>query len=186
MRDMHDGIGGHLIGLKALAQRNPNEQNPVVFAEHIDKALIDLRFVINSLDSTSQTVSSLLGAMRVRWQQLSSSQNIELIWRVARQENLNKLGPSKTLQLMRILEESFTNCLKHSGANTITISSGHTTDVSWIEVADNGIKEWEESNGNGIANMHYRAEQIGGILTIKKNANSCTLRLEIKLNSKSE
>ncbi len=177
MRDMHDGLGGHLISLKALA--DDQQTNKQHIRSQVDSALVDLRLVINSLDVTSQSISTLLGSMRTRWQQLSQSQNIKLIWKVSSEVRSNKLGPTRTLQIMRILEEAFTNCIKHSDATEITVSNGVDTETIWIMIRDNGQSSNKSSSGRGIDNMHHRANRIGAILNIEGTTGGQIVRLSL-------
>ena len=179
MRDMHDGLGGHLIGLKALAENRDENPNIKRIQDHINHALIDLRFVINSLDRTSKTIPMLLGSMRKRWQQLCESKDIELNWYTANSDRELVLGPSKMLQTMRILEEAFSNVLKHSGATKISIAYTSNEEQHTIRVADNGRWMQNNSQGRGIANMHYRAEQIGAKILVQKSEEGSEVSLRI-------
>ena len=177
MRDMHDGLGGHLIGLKALTEKRQEKTNINRIREHIDHALIDLRFVINSLDRTSKTISMLLGSMRKRWQQLCDSKDIKLRWQTVNSAENLVLGPSKMLQTMRILEEAFSNSIKHSGANNIEVHYRIDQGTHIIEIHDNGMLPWLKSEGRGVANMHYRAQQIAAELSINKMSDGCVVKL---------
>ena len=179
MRDMHDGIGGHLVGLKALAENQPGANDMRAIRNQTNRALADLRFVISSLDATSQSIPSLLGAMRSRWQQLSAANNKALHWEVSSIENAKELGPHTTLQIMRILEEAFTNCLKHSGGSEIHIQNGVNDDGQWVQIADNGCVVGPIKAGKGINNMEYRANDIGAELSVDGQKSGCRVVLRI-------
>ena len=178
MRDMHDGLGGHLVGLKSLTEAKKPKLKKVKI--QVDRALTDLRLVINSLDVTSQSLSTLLGSMRNRWQQLCDTQSIDLIWKVRSGLDQNKLGPNRTLQIMRILEEAFTNCLKHSNANKITLSSGLDAQTLWVSIQDNGQCSSPGNDGRGLENMRHRANLIGAQLEISNSDSGYIVKLNLK------
>jgi signal transduction histidine kinase len=182
MRDMHDGIGGYLVGIKSLmdakAPSVPDIRN------YVDLALADLRLVVNSLDVTSQNLSSLLGSMRSRWQTVAENKECKLIWDVSRTKVEHQFGPSKTLDIMRILEEAFTNSLKHGQPGNIQITSGELTEDAtlWIEVINPSINRHHTAQpGRGLKNMAQRAEKIGAKLIVRESLTHHRLRLEIPL-----
>jgi len=178
MRDMHDGIGGYLIGLKSLVESNKSERKSI--KAHIDKILVDLRIVINSLDVTSQSVSTLLGSMRPRWQQIADNANIKLKWEVSASIT-TKLGPHTTLQIMRIVEEAFTNSIKHSGASLITVRTSHLDlDQSLrIEMLDNGDRQVNPDRGHGVKNMMHRARAIDAQIIFNTDHSGTQILLEL-------
>ncbi len=71
-------------------------------------------------------------------------------------------------EMYRIVQESVSNTLKHSGAKTITIKIEKESDKIYLEVCDNG-KGFQNGNhlGFGIKNMKERARLIGANLKIE-------------------
>lgn len=180
MRDMHDGLGGYLVGLKSLLDAKSPSTNDI--KNYVNLALVDLRLVINSLDVTSQNLSSLLGAMRNRWQLLAESNDRNLLWEVTRASIQHQFGPSRTLDIMRILEEAFTNSLKHGEKGDIHLISGESADGSylWVEI----INQYSPASvstqpGRGIANMKARAKKLGASLRALESTGRYSLKLEI-------
>ncbi len=181
MRDMHDGLGAHLVGLKSLMEANkPSLRN---VRRYVDLAMVDLRLVINSLDTTSQNLSSLLGTMRGRWQILAQSKSRTLRWKVERVTTQHQFGPSKTLELMRILEEGFTNALKHGSASDIEVSCGDDPafNTFWIAIS-NGVETESvaASNKYGLKNMNARARKIDAIIETSVSNGIFKLHVSLK------
>lgn len=179
MRDMHDGIGGHLIGIKSILEGTSPRLSDV--RDYVDRALIDLRFIINSLDPTSQTLTTLLGSLRARWQQLSEHNDRELIWRVSEVGRGDSLGPARTLQIMRILEEAFANALKHGTVGQIVVTSGSMqgSNAKWLEINNPVTCCGEQRIGRGISNMQRRAASIGVNLEAGRQKNHYKVRIII-------
>lgn len=177
MRDMHDGIGGHLIGIKSLMDdRLPSLED---VRDYIDRALIDLRFIINSLDPSSQTLTTLLGSLRARWQQLSELHNQELIWRVSQAGRGLPLGPAQTLQIMRILEEVFANALRHGAPRQIVVETGSdpTNHRVWLKITNSIGSNQSAKRGRGINNIRRRAADINAELEISSDGKQHSVRL---------
>lgn len=92
-------------------------------------------------------------------------------------------SPLQALNIFRILQEAFTNALKHSEASLIHIFFKSNSKL-YIAVKDNGKgiqKPDYQDSGNGIKNMKARAMEAGLDITIEKNEHTGTL---VSLSSK--
>ena len=85
--------------------------------------------------------------------------------------------PMVALHLYRIAEEAVTNAVKHAGAKSITIGLAILAGRPVLEIADDGkgIGQKVKTEGMGLRNMEYRANVIGGDLTIeaRKGGGTC-------------
>ncbi|MFW5425834.1 MAG: hypothetical protein ACKE8G_04575 [Methylophagaceae bacterium] len=182
MRDIHDGIGGQLISIIGLLQ----EKQGTVFVkvrEKVQSSLTDLRFVIDSLDPVLSDLSTLLGMMRMRLVDQLEAANVELEWAVTELPILKEMSPSRSLHIMRIVQEAITNSIKHSGSKEMKLATGILAETQqvFIDVIDYG-KGFEQnkvmsSNSRGIKNMYYRADQLGAKLDIRSDENNTRVRL---------
>jgi signal transduction histidine kinase len=71
--------------------------------------------------------------------------------------------------VLRIVQEAFTNTLKHAEAKIITLSTSvdYANNRVLVSVADDGVGlAQSHSNGRGIENMRSRAAKLGGRLEI--------------------
>ncbi len=189
MRDMHDGVGGQLVSSLALLKSDP-EPSPVL-QEVLQDALIDLRLMIDSLDTEVEDLNLLLGALRDRMASVLRASGMELVWHntpISRQEQMT---PHRALQILRILQEALTNAIRHSGASSIRVSVHEQPDTGTIEISaeDNGAGFDSASSipGRGLANMRRRALDIGATLEIGKPEHSAqgtrvTVRLRQQLS----
>jgi len=180
MRDMHDGIGGQLISVVSLLQEhNGNVFNKV--REKVQLSLIDLRFVIDSLDPLLNDLPTLLGMMRMRLVDQLESANIELEWSVTELPELENMGPRCSLHIMRIVQEAITNSIKHSGSKKMTLATGVENELIYIDIIDYGIgfdvSSIAEAGSRGIKNMHYRASQLNASLHFSSSDNGVLMRL---------
>lgn len=182
MRDIHDGFGGHLVSTLAMLER-PDARLPAI-KDNIQDALNDLRLVIDSLDFDSQEITTALGMFRSRNSRKIKQAGFDLRWAVEDIDTPAGFGAEKTLQLLRIVQEAITNSIKHSGGNTITVSTGmdEHSGRSFVQIADNGrgIADTYQP-GKGLASMRKRAERIGAHLTISPNLTSAGTAVRITL-----
>lgn len=185
MRDMHDGIGGQLVSVVMMLQ----EQTGEVFThvcEKVQHSLTDLRFVIDSLDPLLSDLPTLLGMMRIRLVDQLEAANIELEWAVTELPEVANMSPRRSLHIMRIVQEAITNSIKHSGSEKMTLATGVINDNIYIDVIDygKGFKSSEKSEGRGIKNMHYRAQQLKAGLEFNSLTNGVSIRLLLGINTK--
>ena len=91
------------------------------------------------------------------------------------------LTPQNVLHVLRILQEAFTNILKHARANTVKVETGVAgmPGKVYVSVSDNGIGLSNEHPGHGLANMRRRAQAIGGTLDIASAATGTMITLSL-------
>lgn len=182
MRDMHDGIGGQLVASLALLEREDDSEIKRNIYTVLTDCLNDLRLIIHSLSMQNSVLSSLLADFKYRTSRKLEQLDITLDWHVADQaENLN-IKPQTGLHLLRILQEAFTNILKHANADSIVFSATPSEQGFQIMIQDNGQFTLDNLNhqGHGITNMKTRAQKLGGNLVIEQSAaGGCRIILDI-------
>lgn len=172
MRDLHDGLGGYLVSALAYSEKGDSSMQPL--NNTLRAALGDLRLMIDSLESGPEDMASMLGSVRERLEASMASCGAALIWRVEADPCLPEHGASSALHLMRMVQEAFTNIVKHSQASEAYLRAGG----NFIEIADNG-KGFDAANaasGRGIGNMRQRASQIGVQFNISSSRHGTRLR----------
>ena len=184
MQDMHDGVGGQLVGALTLLDRD--QLSVTQIREHLRNSLTDLRMVIDSLDPEIQDLPTLLGTLRLRLRPQLDAAQVKLLWQVTDLPPLSHFGPRKALHVIRILQEAITNSLKHSGAKTLRIRTGESEQAGqpgvWIEIADDGSGFHSEfpalkNGGRGLVNMRARAASLNAQLSISGAEPGATVLL---------
>jgi len=181
MRDMHDGVGGHLVS--ALAMTEGDLIKTREFKEVLGNALMDLRLMIDSLGQTEGDLLHVLGALRARLQPVLEQSGIEMNWQVHDLPAIPNLGPGRILQIMRILQEAITNVLKHAQARTLTVTTGSADNAVFVEIRDDGRGlDPNATQGHGLGNMRYRAREAGVGLQIEEAGPGTRVRVTIPLD----
>ncbi len=183
MQDVHDGVGGQLVAM--LAEIETGQISQTEMHDALAQSLTDLRLVIDSLDTASEDLPTLLGMLRSRLQPRLDGHGIKLHWRVKPLPVLEDFGPRKALHLMRILQEAISNVLKHSHANNLyvnTDSNQGPDDIHNIKITVRDDGQWQDQSdrtSRGLKNMKKRADGINAKLDISGD-NSGTI-VEISL-----
>ena len=177
MSEMHDGIGSQLTLALSLVRRMDREANPGGGGEDgqvatvLRESIEDLQLIIDSLEPVENDLLTVLGTLRYRLQDRLGKGGIELQWNVVDLPPLPMLTPHSVLSILRIVQEAFANCLKHSGATRIAVSTGLAgepgrDETAHIAIVDNGRGIDGRRAGRGLENMRRRAEALGGRLQI--------------------
>jgi signal transduction histidine kinase len=172
MRDMHDGIGTALMSSLAMAEQGRLTQEHAVAV--LRDGLDELKLVIDSLEPVENDIVALLANLRYRFGQRIEEAGVRIGWEMAELPPLPWLDPSRALQVLRVVQESVTNVLKHSRATEVRISARpsirdaeHTGVV--IRVTDNGrgFDTEQTARGRGLNNLRHRAAELGAKLHIE-------------------
>jgi signal transduction histidine kinase len=164
-RDVHDGVGGSLVGL--LMQARTGRLTEKDFEAELQRALVDLRLMIDALDHSQATLPAAFSTFRTRITPVFEAAEVVIEWQ---QDDLDARALKETLSLLhvfRILQEACTNVIKHAGASraTMRISWDERANALDIELQDNGNGGGPaHRTGNGLKNMSRRAAKIGGTL----------------------
>jgi signal transduction histidine kinase len=188
MSEMHDGIGSQLTLALSLVRRIDREANPGAPPEDgqvatvLRESIEDLQLIIDSLEPVENDLLTVLGTLRYRLQDRLGKGGIELQWNVVDLPPLPMLTPHSVLSILRIVQEAFANCLKHSAATRITVTTGLTgepgkNETAHIAIIDNGRGIQGTRVGRGLENMRRRAAGLGGTLQISSRAEGTEVLL---------
>lgn len=179
VRDMHDGIGGLLLGL-LMQVRSGRIETPQV-AAGLQSSIADLRLIVDSMDTAEESLSETLRSLehRVRPQVEAAGMAFHFFGNTG--EALAAPGPRATLQILRILQEAITNAIRHSGATEITLDNKVDDDGAIILVVrDDGRGLPEDlSRGHGLKSMDSRATAIGASLSVASMAGGTEVSLRL-------
>lgn len=172
MRDLHDGLGGELATMLALADAPQPRQREI--ASHARAALADMRLIIASLEDYGGDLTLALGSWRERAGPRLRAAGLTLVWQIHDVPSLAWLGPAQTLDILRIVQEATTNVIKHAQASTVTIATSETAQGVLLTICDDGQGGVSQAGGHGIGNMQARAARLHAQLRILPNADGGT------------
>lgn len=171
MKDIHDGIGGQLMASLSLIEKEEKSKVRENIHSILSDCLDDFRLIINSLNIHANTLSILLADYKYSLSKKVENLDIEIDWTMGDFAESIVLAPQQGLHLLRILQESFTNILKHSGATRIDFHTYEDNEHAVIVIEDNGefILRDTEQKGHGLMNMRSRARELGAELDISES-----------------
>lgn len=188
MQDMHDGLGSSLISALQVVEHGDLQETDI--AEVLKACIDDLKLTIDSLETTETDLLLLLATLRFRLTPRLQGSGIRLLWSVQNVPPLEWLDSANALHILRILQECFSNILKHARATQIEVSTrdlGHQVEVC---VADNGCgfsveqayQKRSRGGGKGLANQLRRAQTIGAELVLSSGAQGSSLSLKLPVS----
>ncbi len=171
MRDIHDGVGGHLVALLGAAKREQLDSKAI--EAMAQDALVDFRIAIDSMSPTETDLVTTLANLRFRLQPRLAASQLASDWKFDEFPPDLKLSREVLFHLQRIVAEAITNIAKHArGATRADVAAkwdaAHLRVI--IEILDDGAGFAQGliagGGGRGIANMRTRAGLAGGELEL--------------------
>ncbi len=176
-RELHDGIAQQLTGGALIAQalvRRLEEQLPSQAATAkqltaiIGQAHRGVRHLSSGLMLSTLSAAELLPALRAAAAETHDRFGIDCQI-VVDSFDPSLIGDDRTaLTMIQIAREAIHNAVKHSRAKRITLGV-HTNDRIIMSIDDDGVgfdQSIKRKGGNGLRIMRYRAEAIGGGLSV--------------------
>lgn len=183
--DLHDGLGGMLIGNIAALEQAPATVSSRKMLDTLRELRDDLRLIIDTASAQhygEHSLTDLLAPLRHRMTRLFEAHDIDARWRV---ENLDGfyMTTTQNLDLLRILQEALTNVLKHAHANAVEVDVLNDGRALNVEVRDNGhgIHAPNAGEGTGMRSMRSRARRLGATFSIGSQPGVTIVRLRMPL-----
>lgn len=180
VRDMHDGMGGQLVALLTLARAGRAE--PRMLEEGLAECLLDLRLVIDSLDTAGEDLAVALGMLRSRLEPRLRAAGLQLHWDTHTLPSGLRLGCEGVLQVLRIVQEALQNAIKHAGASALWVEARVSEAAATVQlvVRDDGCGlPAPMLPGRGLRHMQGRAQRIGARLTLEGAEPGTCVRLSL-------
>ncbi|MFZ0599603.1 MAG: ATP-binding protein [Flavobacterium sp.] len=184
-RDLHDGLGSMLSGLKIhlkLAEKE-NALSPAEINTLLDNSIKELRNISQNLMPESLLKLSLEHALRDVCMANSNAKTTIEFQYLIQKPNLPK---NYEIVIYRIIQELLNNALKYAEATQILVSCSQNKDTFFITVEDNGIGfdvSDKNNSGMGLRNIKNRVEFLKGKLEIESTPNKGTstyIELKVK------
>lgn len=178
MRDLHDGLGGEMVAVLALAERGTAGFDEIAY--HARAALSDMRLIVASLEDYDGDLTMAMGTWKERAEPQINAAGIKLNWLPADIGQDFHFGPRQTLEILRIMQESVANVIRHAKASMITVSCEVSGGHLVLALEDDGIGfPTLVTNGRGLANMKVRANSLGGRIEVQSSNSGTTIRLHL-------
>ncbi len=190
-KDLHDGLGGLLSGVKfSLSNMKDNlmvtPDNMAVFErslDMIDTSIKELRRVAHNMMPEMLTKFGLDEALKDYCNTVNATNLLAVKYQSLGMEN--RLDKANEIIVYRIVQELLNNILKHAVASEVFVQLIRENDRLNIVVEDNGkgfdTALLETSKGAGWVNIRSRVEYLKGQLDVHSEQGKGTL-VNIELN----
>lgn len=174
--ELHDNIGQLMTLAKIQAQNakhNPEKISEV--ARIIGDGLTELRALSKAINPETIKNLKLEEAIFIEIERFNRLNFIEANFKVSKERY--SIDAMSSVVLFRVLQEFFSNTIKHSQATVLEVSLKYYYNKLIITASDNGVgfTELKTSSGIGLTNMSSRAKLIGADFKIVSNPETGTL-----------
>ena len=175
---LHDGLGQQLAVLSnRLERRMAEEAGAEGLADLSRTAIEDLRRISRGLHPHRLDLAGFGDAVRELVDESFMESGIAAELQL---DELGALPSSAELHLYRILQEAFSNVLRHSGAANVRVTIVLEGDAIALAVQDDGTVGEPNPAGVGTASIEERARTLGGNARFVRPPEG-GLRLEVRV-----
>jgi signal transduction histidine kinase len=170
-RDLHDGLGGKLSGIRILLSNLKKNIIEKEAREKLEQALFqlnssisELRMIAHNIMPESLVNFGLKDALNDFCINLKDSKNVEISFLFYGEPY--RFDNSIETSFFRIAQEAVNNALKYAEASKIVVQL--IQDESWVNltIQDNGkgfdVEEFKNKKAGGLKNIRARAESFDG------------------------
>lgn len=185
-RDLHDGLGGMLAGVKInLSSWSSNyfkEENSEFskILEQLDQSVGELRYVARNLMPESLLNFGLETALNDLCE-FYGRKDLEIDFQPL---NIDKmLSLAMQINIYRIVQELLANAVKHSEGRHILLQCSQSEDHFMITIEDDGkgFKEdvYKTTKSMGLRNLRNRVNYLKGKIEIDSDKEGTTINIEL-------
>lgn len=179
MQDIHDGLGSSLLSALRVVEQGRADETQI--AQVLRSCIDDMKLTIDSMEPVEADLLLLLATLRFRLAPRLQASGIHLRWQVQDLPPLPWLDQRGALHILRILQEAFTNIIKHTDAREIQVTTTCQDDRVAVSITDNGqgfdLAQAAQGPGRGLNNQRRRARELGGEITWTRPPKGCCLTL---------
>jgi signal transduction histidine kinase len=190
-RELHDGIGGMLTGIKMNLKtfQKIHEEQPV--SEGLNDIMDMLQDMGQEIHKTAHNLMpdillkhNLKEALALYCEQLDTGGKLEIDLQF--HGAVDELDKSLELPLYRIIQELLQNIIKHANATLVAIQLRRDDDIIRISVEDNGtgFNPAGCKPGLGLLNIETRIQALNGYFSIEPTQKmGTTAFIELDINN---
>ena len=158
--ELHDNIG-QLLTLAKIQLQNTTPENLKEVSETITKGLTEVRSLSKLINPEAIKNINLKEALQLEIDRFNRLNFIKTTYKVKGEEV--EIDKKASIVLFRILQEFFSNTIKHSKATNLEVTLNYKKDKLILFAKDNGVGFLinEKKEGIGLSNIKNRIKLIG-------------------------
>jgi signal transduction histidine kinase len=165
--DLHDHVIQRLFAAGMDLQGTVARVRSPEVADRLNRTLDDLQTIIEEIRTTIfqlKSPSENGGGFRAGIQRVVAdlTENRDIVTTVRMHGPMTAVGGELAEHAEAVTAEAVSNAVRHSGASRLTVEVS-VADMLTVDIIDNGCgMPVGNSRRSGLANMSYRAQQVGG------------------------
>jgi len=199
-QDLHDGLCQQLAAIgcaaRALADEMrtralPEAKDAELIEQYIQQAVIEARDLARGISPVRLDPGGLAAALADLAATTSTLTGTRIYF--VESTDVEVATPEIAMHLFRIAQEAVANAVRHSGAETVTVSLRNTGPDLELRIEDNGVgmKGGTETNGMGLRTMQYRAQALGTHLELRPRPGggtsvACRVRVGVGVDARNQ
>ncbi len=195
-RELHDGLGQRLSGLKMALQLLEDDASESggapssrleQLSRDIDRMIVEVRRLSYNLRPAALDDFGLASALEMLGNEFEKQYGIETRF-FAEAPGDARHDPHIDIALYRIVQEALTNAGKHAAASTVSVELHRRADSIVLIIEDNGRgfdvdeahRDYKTGSGFGLVGMMERIQLLGGRFELRSSVGAGT-RIEANL-----
>ncbi|WP_299709946.1 ATP-binding protein [uncultured Tenacibaculum sp.] len=169
--ELHDNIG-QLLTLAKIQLQNATPESLDDISETITKSLNEIRSLSKLINPEFIKNIALKDALQLEIERFNRLQFIDASLKIVGEEK--ELNQKHGIILFRILQEFFSNTIKHARGSKLEVCLEFNSDKLTIKAIDDGIgfnMEDIQKKGIGLENMKTRAKLINADINLESKPN---------------
>lgn len=184
-RDLHDGMGGMLAGIKLNLSQMAAEQEPLKRSD-LEQTIGRLGHAVNELRRIARNMmpeSLLRSGLEVALGDLCDEATLPGQKVTFRAFDLRQgLSPQVQVMIYRIVQELVSNAIRHAGASKIMVQCSQSAGMFLITIEDDGkgfSPERVPDTSRGLKNIRDRASLLNGKMDIETSTEGTNINIEL-------
>ncbi|WP_343688241.1 sensor histidine kinase [Chitinophaga sp.] len=196
-RDLHDGLGGLLSGIKLELSTIPTIDDIAIkhdkvnnTLQRLDGAMDELRRIARSM-MPEILIKYGLGEATVEYCRGLKKTGVNNIVCQVYNFHTDSMKHTRQVVLYRIMQELVNNAIKHAAASQILVLLQQTGDTIFLTIEDDGAgfdtTQGNKLKGAGLANIQARVDFLGGKMEIQSEIGTgTTITIECATSEKND
>ncbi|MEM7485355.1 MAG: ATP-binding protein [Bacteroidota bacterium] len=177
-KELHDSIGGNLAGIKLqLGNLKSNSQFQKDIINHVNETYELVRDISHDLVPKKFNQNAFTKLIEDYIDTIKKNSKIAITMSAHPKEKINQIPEKLKVELYQVIQELFTNALKHANANSIEMHINIIDNTVQLIFEDDGVGFDNESvkKGIGLQNITSRLDKLNAELVIDSALNRGTV-----------
>jgi len=169
-RELHDGIANDVLALKI---KHDGDAEIAAEMKKIHNSIRDLSHQLSETRIVDRNIDSIIREL-IKSVLLANNLTVYYLWFPP--NDFTKINVQDSKNLYRILQEIFSNIIKHADASNVEINATKHEKTLNLTISDNGkgFDKFSEYKGIGLTNINDRISAMKAIIEIDSNSKSGT------------